>query len=111
LKDVVQELHEVCGFSGSLALLSLLTQQPGMEKAYIGCTTCGGSYHVVITAEEFIELPYQRTCHMFESCIAHGLTAAGLALRIIHIQSQALKQTICRYAYLRVERIDITWNK
>ena len=85
LYNIVQELHYVHRLLGSKTFVG---KQTGIVDADEGRTADTGSHHIVETLEQILKLLGQWNGLLLEPSVGHWLAAAGLVIRILHVESQ-----------------------
>jgi hypothetical protein len=108
LDNVVKEFYKVHGALGGFALV---LHDTFMEEPYVGRTTGGGGYNIVIATEQLVVVLDEFLCLVLESGIAHGLTATSLLLGILNVKTKTPEKLVGCHTYLRVEGIYITGNE
>ena len=105
------KLTQVVYFPCTLALMSFVLQYAGIIQFHKGHTTGRGAYNVVVSLEQVLESTGQFRGFAFKARIGHRLAATSLVERIIDIHPQAFQQLVGCHPHLRIDGIDITWDK
>ena len=91
--------------------MRLLVQNLGVMFLDEGHAAAGRAHHVVIVLEKFLHVAGQRGRVLLKAAVGHGLAAAGLSERVVHVHSERAQQLEGGCAHLRVDGIDKAGNE
>ena len=89
--------------------MTFVLHDVGMEETDVGGTACRRSHDIVVLGEETVVALCQTPGFLLKTGVAHRLSAAGLTLGIIDIQTEARQQTVGRDTHFGIEGVNITW--